>query len=163
MPAAAPPVSPASAGLAAVPVHRPAADPVLAACRSASPAYYRWMNLPDADTRLALAGSAAATSGLRTGASIRHQWPRIRAMLDRGEPAALGLVTVASANPLHARPQPSGACLRLPARPAQVTLQVYDPNTGPADDVFHPVRRAAQSRCAFTHSSTSAGRSAASS
>src|SRR5215475_5576141 len=34
------------------------------------------------------------------GRTISRQWPRVRARLDAGQPAALGVVTVASANPL---------------------------------------------------------------
>ncbi len=74
---------PARAGLAAVQVHRPPADRLLAAAVGVA-GYYGWMSLPDADIRLRRGGDAggAAIRGVRQR-SVSAQWPRIRTVLDR--------------------------------------------------------------------------------
>jgi hypothetical protein len=98
--------------------------------------YYYWMNLPDADTR---------------SRSITRQWPRIRSQLEAGQPAALGVVTVASANPFllgHNHQVLVYACL---VEGTKVTLQVYDPNSGPADDVCIRFDAAVPAAAHFTH------------
>src|SRR5690242_2954322 len=71
--------------------------------------YSRWMLLPDGDKRSGArpAGgrtaearpAGALTAGVASRTTQRH-WPGVRAMLDAGVPAPLGVVTVASANPL---------------------------------------------------------------
>jgi len=113
--------------------------------------YYYWMNLPDADTSLRLAGLIRPQRrGLRTR-TIARQWPRIRAQLEAGQPAALGIVTVASANPLllgHNHQVLAYACL---AEKTEVTLLVYDPNSGPADDVRIRFDTAAPATGGFAH------------
>lgn len=68
-------------------------------------------------------------------ATIGTQWPRARALLDAGQPAALGVITVASASPFLL-----GRCHQVLAygyavRGGEVTLAVYDPNSGPDDGV----------------------------
>jgi hypothetical protein len=83
--------------------------------------YYHWMNLPDGEL------------AIRT---IIRQWPRIRARLDSGQPAALGVVTVASANPLLLGHNHQVLAYAYQLDGTLVTLQVYDPNSGPADDVY---------------------------
>jgi len=98
--------------------------------------YYCWMNLPDADTQTR---------------SIMREWPRIRAQLEAGQPAALGVVTVASANPLllgHNHQVLAYACV---VEGTEVTLQVYDPNSGPADDVCIRFDAAVPAAARFTH------------
>ena len=67
--------------------------------------------------------------------TIAGQWPRIRAQLDAGQPAALGVVTVASANPLQLGHNHQVLAYAYQLDGTQVTIQVYDPNSGPADDV----------------------------
>jgi hypothetical protein len=111
--------------------------------------YYRWMNLPDADVSGGLA--RRRRGGLRTR-TISLQWPRIRAVLESGEPAALGVVTVASANPLQLGHNHQVLAYAYRLDGTEVTLQVYDPNTGPVDDVSIRFDTAAQSTAAFTHS-----------
>jgi len=68
--------------------------------------------------------------------SVSRHWPRIRALLDDGQPSPVGLVTVASANPLllgrNHQVLAYGYTLDGPA----VTLAVYDPNSGPDDRVM---------------------------
>lgn len=93
--------------------------------------YYTWMNLPDGDRRI---GSSLTLRGLRWR-SVARQWPRARASLDRGSPAVLGLVTVASAWPgqLGHNHQVLGYGYEMSG--SVVSVYVYDPNTGPDDSV----------------------------
>lgn len=84
--------------------------------------YYRWMNLPD----------GAAGPGSRT---VSVYWPRVMASLDAGVPAVLGLVTVASANPAKLRHNHQALAFGYAVRRSEVTVRVYDPNSGPDDDV----------------------------
>jgi hypothetical protein len=98
--------------------------------------YYYWMNLPDADV---IRRPASLTRKLRRGVRTRstgRQWPRIRTRLDAGEPVPLGLVTVAGANPLRLGRNHQVLAYAYRVAGTQVTLQVYDPNSGPADDVY---------------------------
>ncbi len=97
--------------------------------------YYYWMTLPDADTMLRLGTPLVLPRhGLRTR-SVAVHWPRIRALLDAGQPAALGVVTVASANPLQLGHNHQVLAYAYTTAGTEVTLHVYDPNSGPADDV----------------------------
>ncbi len=82
--------------------------------------YYRWMTLPPG-------GPAERTTSI--------WWPRVRAALDRGRPVPLGLVTVASADPLLLGHNHQVAAFCYEISDGTVRLSVYDPNRGPADDV----------------------------
>jgi hypothetical protein len=84
--------------------------------------YYRWMNLPDGD-----AGPASRT--------ISVQWPKVQASLDAGVPAVLGLVTVASPNPALLRHNHQALAFAYTVRRSEVSVLVYDPNSGPDDAV----------------------------
>jgi hypothetical protein len=100
--------------------------------------YYQWMNLPDADYRLRLPGPARPGGAGRPGVrrlSVGEQWPRIRASIDAGQPAALGVVTVASAWPglLGRNHQVLAYAYELSG--GDVRLAVYDPNSGPDDRI----------------------------
>ena len=66
--------------------------------------YYQWMNLPDGDTRVTAGSRHLFTERGVSGRTVAGHWPRIRASLDDGVPAALGVVTVASSNPAKAPP-----------------------------------------------------------
>jgi hypothetical protein len=92
--------------------------------------YYTWMTLPGHDGRGLLRGLAGLSR--RT---IENQWPQVRASIDQGHPAALGVVTVASANPfeLGRNHQVIGYAYHVDG--TAVTLHVYDPNAGPSDAV----------------------------
>jgi hypothetical protein len=82
--------------------------------------YYRWMTLPDSElARRTLAG----------------QWPRIAAELDRGIPVPLGVVTVASARPGHLPHNHQVLATGYAMTDEAVTVEVYDPNHGPRDDI----------------------------
>lgn len=95
--------------------------------------YYRWMLLPDGD-RPATARRAAGRAGVARRTTERH-WPAVRAMLDAGVPAALGVVTVASANPLLLGGNHQVLAYGYEASGSLVTVHVYDPNIGPDDSV----------------------------
>lgn len=113
--------------------------------------YYYWMNLPDDDTvRRHRWPGLPRDAGLHAR-TIALQWPRIKAQLDAGQPTPVGLVTVAGANPfkLGRNHQVLGYAYQLAE--TAVTLRVYDPNTGPSDDVSIGFDLAA-ARSGFTHS-----------
>lgn len=67
--------------------------------------------------------------------TIARQWPRVQARLDAGQPSALGVVTVASANPLLLGRNHQVLAYSYVADGHEVTLLVYDPNSGPDDGV----------------------------
>lgn len=67
--------------------------------------------------------------------TVARQWPRIRALLDDGQPAPLALVTVASANPLLLGRNHQVLAYGYAVDGAEVALTVYDPNSGPDDSV----------------------------
>jgi len=83
--------------------------------------YYRWMRLPDSDL-------ARRTVG--------RQWAAVRASIDGGIPAALGVVTVASADPLLLGANHQVLAYGYSTTGTEVTLRVYDPNSGPDDAIY---------------------------
>jgi hypothetical protein len=90
--------------------------------------YFRWMNLPDADTRT-MRGLAWRT--------VCDEWPAIRADLDRGVLPALGLVRVRSPNPLllgHNH-QVLAYGYDLDERTGALAIRIYDPNYADKDDL----------------------------
>jgi len=113
--------------------------------------YYYWMRLPDGDAVRHVAGPILLRRRGLQSRSISGQWPRVRAQLDAGHPAALGIVTVASANPLQLGHNHQVLAYAYQLDATQVTLQVYDPNSGPTDDVHIQFDIAAPG-AGFTHS-----------
>jgi hypothetical protein len=79
-------------------------------------------------------GMLATDRGL-AARTISRQWPAVKALLDRGQPATLGVVTVASANPLLLGHNHQVLAYSYHQADAGVTLLVYDPNSGPDDAV----------------------------
>jgi hypothetical protein len=96
--------------------------------------YYQWMRRPTV-TRQTIAGT----------------WPQIRASIDAGEPVALGVVTVASANPLLLGHNHQVVACGYQINGTIVRLQVYDPNTGPDDQVFIEFDAAKAAIATFAH------------
>ncbi len=93
--------------------------------------YYRWMATPGHDTGIG--------SLIRHGVSrmtINDNWPQVRADIDAGRPSPLGLVTVASLNPgdLGKNHQVLAYAYEI-SDAAELTLSVYDPNSGADDGV----------------------------
>jgi hypothetical protein len=103
--------------------------------------YYYWMTVPDDDT--------PRRRGLWSR-SVRRHWPRISAQLAAGEPVALGIVTVASPNPLQLGHNHQVLAYACQTDGTAVTLRIYDPNSGPADDVYIKFDAAAAG-AGFTH------------
>lgn len=83
--------------------------------------YYRWMQFPDLVAR---------------HETISEHWPAVKAKLDAGVPATIGVVTVASANPLQLGANHQVIAYAYSVAGSEVTLRVYDPNSGPADDIW---------------------------
>jgi hypothetical protein len=114
--------------------------------------YYQWMNLPDGNTGFDVAGQHIVTEHGLASRTIQAQWPQITADLDRGIPAALGVVTVASASPADLGLNHQVLAYGYEASPSQVTVQVYDPNSGQNNGIhiqFDPRDPAGPSN--FTH------------
>jgi hypothetical protein len=89
--------------------------------------------LPAGVTRYYL-GMLAADCDL-AGRTISLEWPRVRTLLDRGLPATLGVVTVSGANPFLLGHNHQVVAYGYQQAGPDVTLLVYDPNSGPADSV----------------------------
>jgi hypothetical protein len=92
--------------------------------------YYLWMNLPDGDASLTVFGRSVVSQRGLSWRTIEEQWPEIRASLDAGLPAALGLVTVAGANPAQLGRNHQALACGYQIAGTEVTVQVYDPNSG---------------------------------
>ena len=100
--------------------------------------YYRWMLLPDGDLPPRVPGTLATLATWRPGVARRttaRQWPRVKALIDAGVPAPLGIVTVRSANPLLLGANHQVLGYGYSVADTSVLLHVYDPNTGPDDSV----------------------------
>jgi hypothetical protein len=97
--------------------------------------YYLWMNLPDGDRQANFRGRGRVRIAGVSRRTIKRHWPRVRASIGRGQPAALGVVTTASTrlDLLGRNHQVLGYDYEVTG--SVVTLHVYDPNSGPADDV----------------------------
>jgi hypothetical protein len=112
--------------------------------------YYRWMNLPDSDPGYRVLGRALG-HGL-AWRTIRTQWPRVRADLERGTPVPLGVVTVSSRDPRELSANHQVLAYDHTVEGSRVTMRVYDPNRGRRDDVFIAFDTAAPTRAtAFEH------------
>ena len=97
--------------------------------------YYQWMNLPDGDSGINILGRQLVTQRGLSWRTIVVQWPQVKASLDEGIPAALGLVTVASPNPAELGSNHQVVAYGYTWTGAEVTLRIYDPNSGPDDEV----------------------------
>jgi hypothetical protein len=100
--------------------------------------YYQWMNLPDADRVLSLFGQDVVAERGLSWRTVAVEWPQIQADLDNGVPVPLGVVTVASMNPLDLglnHQVVAWSYAKEGGRDGRVTMSVYDPNSGPRDDV----------------------------
>jgi hypothetical protein len=114
--------------------------------------YYQWMNLPDGDTRVTAGGRHLFTARGVSRRTIASHWPRIRASLDAGVPAPLGVVTVASPNPVMLPHNHQVLAYGYTLAGSEVTLRVYDPNAGQDDDVGIRFDASAPARAtAFRH------------
>jgi hypothetical protein len=112
--------------------------------------YYECMNLPDADKGVDVLGHHVVIEPGLTSRTIRTQWPQIRADLDRGIPAPLGVVTVSSAKPADLGLNHQVLAYDYGRSGSAVSLRVYDPNRGQRDDVWIRFDEGAPAT-AFTH------------
>jgi hypothetical protein len=97
--------------------------------------YFTWMNLPDGDSGFTAFGHHVVVEHGISGLTIQQQWPQIRANLDKGLPVALGVVTVASHNPADLGLNHQVLAYGYDVAGSQVTVHVYDPNSGQDDGV----------------------------
>jgi hypothetical protein len=98
--------------------------------------YFQWMNLPDADTGFDILRRHVVIERGLAWRTIRVQWPQIKADLDRGTPAALGLVTVASSKPADLALNHQVLAYAYDQTGTAVSVRVYDPNRGQRDDIW---------------------------
>ena len=94
--------------------------------------YYQWMNLPDGDTGFDVLRRRVVVDRGLAWRSIRVQWAQISSDLDRGTPAALGVVTAASSNPADLALNHQVLAYAYDRSGAETTVRVYDPNRGHA-------------------------------
>jgi hypothetical protein len=97
--------------------------------------YYQWMNLPDGDSSFTVLGRRVVVDRGLAWRTVRVQWPQVRADLDVGGAAAIGVVTVASARPADLGRNHQVLAYGYDVAGSDVVLRVYDPNQGPRDDV----------------------------
>jgi len=86
--------------------------------------------LPDGDPFLARLGLAPHGRAWRT---IREEWPRVRAEIDRGRPAPLGLVRVKSWSPIDLKQNHQVLAYGYELDGDRLLIRIYDPNH-PGDD-----------------------------
>ena len=98
--------------------------------------YYQWMNLPDGDSGFDLFGRRVVIERGLAWRTIEVQWPQITADLDSGVPVALGVVRVASPNPMDIGLNHQVLAFGYEARDSGFTVRVYDPNQAQRDDIY---------------------------
>ena len=98
--------------------------------------YYQWMNLPDGDTGFDVFGHHVVVERGLAWRTIHVQWPQIKADLDHGIPAALGLVTVASHRPQDLGRNHQVLACGYDVTNQRCTVRVYDPNQAQRDDIY---------------------------
>ncbi|MBI2780257.1 MAG: hypothetical protein HYX55_00485 [Chloroflexi bacterium] len=97
---------------------------------------------------LAVAGSQAR----RDRGTVRDAWPAIKAAVDNGEPPMVGLVRLASWNPLAVRLGHQVVAFRYDESATGITIWIYDPNHPGDDDVRLTVERRADGTFAMGQS-----------
>jgi hypothetical protein len=113
--------------------------------------YFTWMNLPDGDSGFSALGRQVTVEQGVSARTILQQWPQVKASLDRGIPAALGLVTVHSRDPGDLGKNHQVLAYAYDTSASWVTVHVYDPNSGQDDGVSIAFDTAAPHRAtAFT-------------
>jgi hypothetical protein len=97
--------------------------------------YYQWMNLPDGDSSFTILGRPVVSQRGLSWRTIVQQWPQVKGGLDSGVPVPLGLVTVASTNPGQLGHNHQVLAWGYQVAGPEVTVAVYDPNSGQDDGV----------------------------
>ena len=113
--------------------------------------YYQWMSLPDRNQRVYLGSRRVLTRRGVSCRTIASEWPQIRASLDDGIPVPLGLVTVASANPLQLGHNHQALAFAYTKSGSEVILRVYDPNSGQNDGIAIAFDGSSPARATFRH------------
>jgi hypothetical protein len=87
--------------------------------------------------------SSAGSQAARDRETVRDAWPAIRAAIDAGEPAMVGLVRLAGRNPLALGLGHQVVAYRYDETATQIGIGIYDPNHpgAGADDVTLTVER----------------------
>jgi hypothetical protein len=97
--------------------------------------YFLWMNLPDGDLSVTMLGRQVVIQRGISWRTIEQQWPLVKASIDAGVAAPLGLVTVQSANVADLGKNHQVGAYAYSVSGAEVTVKVYDPNSGQDDGV----------------------------
>lgn len=98
--------------------------------------YYQWMTLPDADLSVSLLGRPVVVQRGVSWRTIEQQWPLVKASIDAGVPAPLGVVTVKSANVAELGRNHQVCAYAYTVSGSDVIVNVYDPNSGQDDGVW---------------------------
>ena len=93
--------------------------------------YQRYMARPDGDYRR----FGIARRGLAWLTIVRY-WPDIRRALDSGRPTPLALVAARGLNPLELGRNHVVLAYGYALTGTDLVVHVYDPNTGPSDEVY---------------------------
>ena len=98
--------------------------------------YFQWMNLPDGDVSASVLGTSVVVQRGVSWRTIEQQWPLVKASIDAGVPAPLGVVTVKSTNVADLGKNHQVGAYSYSVSGAEVTVKVYDPNSGQNDGVW---------------------------
>ena len=98
--------------------------------------YFLWMNLPDGDVNASLFGKPVVVQRGVAWRTMEQQWPLIKASIDAGIPAPLGVVTVKSVNVADLGKNHQVGAYAYSVSGTEVTVKVYDPNSGQNDGVW---------------------------
>jgi len=98
--------------------------------------YYQWMNLPDGDVSASVLGRSVVVQHGMSWRTIKQQWPLVKASIDAGVPAPLGVVTVKSANVAELGQNHQVGAYAYAVSGTEVTVRVYDPNSGQNDGIW---------------------------
>lgn len=98
--------------------------------------YYQWMNLPDGDVSASVLGRTVTVQRGVSWRTIEQQWPLVKASLDAGVPAPLAVVTVKSVNAAELGQNHQVGAYGYTVSGTEVTVAVYDPNSGRNDGIF---------------------------
>jgi len=109
--------------------------------------YQRYMARPDGNYRR----FGATRPGL-SWLTIVHNWPDVRRSLDAGRPIPLALVAARGLNPMELGRNHVVLAYDYRLTDDNLTIQVYDPNAGPADEICLVLSLAAPHRSiSITH------------
>jgi hypothetical protein len=97
--------------------------------------YYQWMNIADGDLSASVLGRSVVVQRGVSWRTIEQQWPLVKASIDAGVPAPLGVVTVKSVNVADLGRNHQVGAYAYSVSGTEVTVRVYDPNSGRNDGI----------------------------